>query len=85
MRAILGSDKGEMFIQNSSGYIQTISFSNNKATLKEQAAVGGSNTISSSGAWYKKPLGVPVTVTLALEDYTINLKCKVSGTEYKEG
>jgi hypothetical protein len=85
MRAMLGNDKGEMFIKNYTGVMQTFSFSDNKANLTEQVAVGGSWTIASSGAWYKKPLAVPETATLALEDYTINLKCKVSGTEYKEG
>jgi hypothetical protein len=83
--ALLGNDQGEMFITAGTGYPQTISFKNDVATVTSQHTIGGSWTISSNGAWYKKPLAAIETVTLALEDYTINLKCKVSGTEYKEG
>jgi hypothetical protein len=82
--AILGSTNGEMFINSGTGDLQIIKFENDTATLQESiASIHNTVNPTNSGAWYQKKLGVKQTVTLEAADYAINIKCKVSGTEYK--
>jgi hypothetical protein len=83
---MLGNNSGEMFIKSSSGELQVIKFENDTATVTETvASIGGYFTPYNAGAWYRAGMGTQQTANLAIEDHAINLKCKVSGTEYKEG
>jgi hypothetical protein len=83
--AMLGNDQGEMFIHSNSANLQIIKFANNVATVQEEiASINGQANPNSNGAWYREfVVTAPQTVTLALEDYDVNFKCKVSGTEYR--
>jgi hypothetical protein len=84
--AMLGNNSGEMFITSGSGELQIIKFENDTATVaKTIASIGGYSGPYSYSAWYRAGVGTQQTANLAIEDHAINLKCKVSGTEYKEG
>jgi hypothetical protein len=85
-KAILGNNVGEMFIHSNTAELQIIKFENDAATVQEDIeSINGDNGPSLQGAWYRDYAGTKQTVTLAATEYAINLKCKVSGTEYKEG
>jgi hypothetical protein len=86
MNAMLGNDSGQMFIHSNTANLQIIKFANDTLTVQEDIAdIGGYSAPYLEGAWYRKKSGVKQTATLEAVDYEINLKCKVSGTEYKEG
>jgi hypothetical protein len=85
MYAMLGNDQGEMFIHSNTANLQIIKFANNVATVQEEiASINGQANPNSNSAWYREfVVTAPQTVTLAVEDYDVNFKCKVSGTEYR--
>jgi hypothetical protein len=86
MYAMLGNDNGEMFINSKWAALQIIKFENDKATVQEDiATINGSTDPTQQGTWYRDYVGTKQTVTLAATDYEINIKCKISGAEYKEG
>jgi hypothetical protein len=83
---ILGNTSGEMYLRSSSNSLQIIKFADNSMTIVEDlGSIGGSNISENIGAWYRMDSSVKQSIMLEASDYEINLKCKVSGTEYKEG
>jgi hypothetical protein len=74
-----------MFIHSNTANLQIIKFANNVATVQEEiASINGQANPNSNGAWYREfVVAAPQTVTLAVEDYDVDFKCKVSGTEYR--
>jgi hypothetical protein len=84
-KAILGNNKGEMFIHSAANEFEIIKFENDVATVQETIAdINGITNPYGNSAWYRKLTEVTQTETLDASDHIINLKCKVSGTEYKE-
>jgi hypothetical protein len=85
-KAILGNNKGEMFIHSAANEFEIIKFENDVATVQETITdINGITNPYSNSAWYRKLTEVTQTAALDASDHIINLKCKVSGTEYKEG
>jgi hypothetical protein len=83
MYHMLGNSVGEMFIKSPTG-LEIIGWANNVATLKSAVQINGQTDSMTYGAWVQKSQPVDQVVTLDADDYNVNLKCKVSGTEYKE-
>jgi hypothetical protein len=85
---VLGDDLGNMFIVNNqaSGQVmEKLYFIYNGVTLKYQlSSIVGYSRPTQGGGWYEMK-SLDATAQLSADDYEVNLKCKVSGTEYKEG
>ena len=85
---IIGDDLGNMFIvnnQTNGQRMERLYFYSNTVTSKENnITINGYTRPTQEGGWYeiKSP---DATAQLSADDYEVNLKCKVSGTEYKEG
>lgn len=85
MYYVQGNGKGEMFIENNSSQMEIVRFDNDTVSSVEIVAnINGATSPASSGGWFRAPLGIKQTASLAADDYDVSLKCLVSGTEYKE-
>jgi hypothetical protein len=85
---IIGDDLGNMFVVNNQAngqMMERLYFYSNTVTSEENnILINGYTRPTQSGGWYE--IKTPdATAQLSADDYEVNLKCKVSGTEYKEG
>lgn len=77
---IQGNAKGELFVRNGLDNAEKLYLENNSAT---SVNVHTDKAMLGDSGWFET-IGAPQTATALLEEYNINLKCKVSGVEITE-
>lgn len=80
-----GNANGQMFIKNAANQMEVIKFANDKAISEEIISnINGTTTPFGDSGWFKRKLGTTQSTPLAVEDFDINIRCKIDGTVYKE-